>query len=389
MKKTTLASFLNKAKTQSRLTVIFQLTDKCVLSCRYCFAKDSYHGLDVKTLNNPKVIEEAIIQSFKTRHKEVEFEWTGGESFLAGINFYKRILKVQKKYATKKFYNSVQTSGYLFDKDLIDFFVANHFSLSVTIDGTADVHNFNRPANGKRYSLNKILATREYIIEKQGYCGFISTITKKSIGNEADILHFFRSLGVNSFHSNPYIYFSKNTVKDETIALTNCDYATYFINQFNAWFEQGEKIPIPKTIHYILQSINSSSTLQNTICTFGGRCIMNFIAITPYGDAYICPKFIGLENMLLGNITNLTIAEILSEKNPLISKIINDRISAINNCEKENCKFIYLCNGGCPYYSLISSDGENIREKDCLCYGKKLVYKYLENVLETINHTNM
>ena len=386
---TSRATFLNKLGMSNSLNVIFQLTDRCVLSCKYCFAKGSHCEYGQNTLMSTDLLVQAIMQSFGTHHQEVVFEWTGGEPFLAGINFFKNVNEIQQKYANKKYYNFVQTSGYLYDKDLIDFLVENHFHLSMTIDGPRDIHDFNRPANGNRPSLSKILKTRNYIVQKQGTCGAICTITKKSIGNEAKILKYYRSLKIISFHSNPYIFFSKNLVKDKSIALTNEEYASYFINQFNAWLEQGKKIPIPTTIDYIFHSLNAKTELSNTICAFGGRCLTNFIAIAPNGNAYICPKFIGFETMLLGNINQATIADILSDQSPQMSKIINERLSAINKCEKDNCQYLYLCNGGCPYYSFVNSDGENIMEKDFLCKGKKLVYKYINSVRDVLMSSNL
>lgn len=388
MNKTARTLFLNKLAVPDTITVIFQLTDQCVLSCKYCFAKGSYPRYDNENLMSTEIVNKAIMQSFSTRHKEIIFEWTGGESFLAGINFYKYVIERQKIYANKTFHNVIQTSGYLYNEKLIDFLVENHFLISTTIDGTKDVHDFNRPTNRNKSSLEQILKTRNYIIKKQGDCGFISTVTKINIGKEANILRYFRSLGTSSFHSNPYIYYSKNHVKNKNIALTNEDYASYLINQFNAWIEQGKKTPVPRTIDYIFHKIYSKIEYANTLCTFGGKCITNFISITPNGATYTCPKFIGIKPMELGNIKNSTIADILSEINPKMSKLIDERISALNKCEKENCRYLYLCNGGCPYYSLISSDGRNIKEKDCLCGGKKMVYQYLESVVDTLSNSN-
>lgn len=379
---------LNKLEIPDTISVIFQLTDKCVLSCKYCFAKGSYSEDRIQPTVRIKILKQAIMQSFGTRHKDIAFEWTGGEPFLAGINFYRKVVDIQKKYANKTFANYIQTSGYCYDKELIDFFVENGFIISTTIDGTKDVHNFNRPANRNIPSLNKILKTRDYIIKKQGYCGFISTVTKRNIGEEAKILEYFRSLKINSFHSNPYIFFDKNKIKDKKIALTNKNYAVYFINQFNAWIENGKLFPMPRTVSYILENIQSKTECLNTICSFGGKCLMNFISITPFGDSYLCPKFIGFKQMRLGNITESTISYILSEKNPRMSRLINERISAINICEKENCRFLKICNSGCPYYSFINSNGKNIKEKDVLCSGKKLVYQYIKSASDLIYNSN-
>lgn len=365
------------------LSVIFQLTDKCVLACKYCFARGAHQG------DNPKVslslLEKVISQAFNTSHETVSFEWTGGEAFLMGVDFYKTVNSLQNKYAKKPYYNCVQTSGYLFDKELIDFLVDNKFSISITIDGTKPIHDANRPAQNSQGSFDRIMETRSYIVEKQGYCGFISTVTKNNVGHEKEILDFFSELGPGSFHSNPYIYFDKNIVKDKEIALSNQDFATYYISQFNAWYERGRVNPIPSIVDYLMQGLSSKKSPNETLCIFGGRCLTNFIAITPNGDCYNCPKFTGHPNMLLGNLNEMSINDILDmNKNEKIKLLVEQRLAAINKCESSHCRFAYLCHGGCPYYSYIASGGENIGEKDCVCEGKTILMEYLDSVKDAI-----
>lgn len=374
----TKGEYVSRLNNCSGLNVIFQLTDKCVLSCKYCFAKGS-HG-EVHTFKTD-ILEKAIKQAFETKHKHVTFEWTGGEPLLVGLEFYKKVVEFQKKYATKPYDNGVQTSGNLFDAKLIDFLIQHSFSISTTLDGTERIHNQNRPTIDNKPSFQNVQRTRKYIEEKSGSCGFISTVTKNNLGHEKEILDFFQKQKINSFHSNPYIYFSKNKVKDEEIALSSKDYARYFISEFNAWIERGKVEPIPRTINDIIKCLELKRPIDNTICTYGGRCLTNFIALTPNGDAYNCPKFTGSQNMILGNITERDIKDILSPDSPQMSKMIDDRVTAINECEQKNCGYFYICNGGCPYHSFIASDGEDVRHLDCLCEGKQLLFQYLESVL--------
>lgn len=365
------------------LNVIFQLTDKCVLSCKYCFARGAHEG-NLATFQTD-VLEMAIKQAFETRHTHVVFEWTGGEALLVGLDFFKKVVEYQKKYATKSYENGVQTSGNLYDEELFDFLIENDFGISTTIDGTPEIHNANRPTHDNKPSFDNVQRTRKYIMDKGRSCGFISTITKNNLGHEKEMLDFFRELGLHSFHSNPYIYYEKNVVKDKDIALSTEDFARYFIAEFNAWLESGKVEPIPTTIDDILNCLKSRRPSHNTICTYGGRCLTNFIALTPNGDAYNCPKFTGSSNMILGNIKEKHIKDILSTESPQISKMIDDRISAINKCEEKQCGYFYICNGGCPYHSFIASNGENVSHLDCLCEGKLLLFQYLDSVLEHLS----
>jgi uncharacterized protein len=380
----TLEQFYAQLATCRNLYVIFQLTDKCVLSCKYCFAKGTYK-------NNPTafkidVLEKTIKQAFGTQHEYINFEWTGGEPFLAGLDFFKKVIEFQKRYATKNYDNYVQTSGNYFNIELIDFLIENGFSIGTTIDGTERIHNQNRPAKGNLPSFDKVQKTRQYVMDKGKNCDFISTITKNNLGHEKEILDFFREINTHSFHSNPYIYFSQNKVKDKKIALSNKDYAKYFIDQFNSWFESGKIEPIPSTINYIFQCLENGKPSNSAICTFGGRCLTNFITVTPNGDMYSCPKFTGSQNMILGNIRKRDIKDILSPESKPMNQMIAERLYAINACLHKGCNFFFICNGGCPYYSFIESKGKSLKEFDWLCEGRTLLCKYLESIVGALKN---
>lgn len=361
--------FLLKCGECTNLNAIFQLTDKCVLACKYCFARGSHNG-KIQSFSD-EMLENAIKQAFHTNHKSVTFEWTGGEAFLVGIDFFKKVVKYQNKYANKPYDNGVQTSGFLFDKKLIDFLIENNFILSVTIDGPEEIHNANRPSQKGTDSYKTIVETREYIKNKQGWCGFIATITKNNIGHEREMLEHFAKMDIKSFHSNPYLFYEKNVVKEKQLALTTSDYARYFISQFNAWFEIGKLHPIPMTIDYITTRLSSKNISHNTICSFGGRCLTNFVAIIPNGDVYLCPKFTGSPNMLLGNIMETTIVELLSPENGKMSELIDERLIALSRCEAKKCEYAYICNGDVPIIHIFLAMAKILMKEMLYARGKQ------------------
>lgn len=371
--------YISRLEECNALNVIFQLTDKCVLSCKYCFAKGSHNG---KPITFPiEILEQAIKQAFHTNHSYVVFEWTGGEPLLVGKSFFESVIKLQKDLSTKPYENCVQTSGNLLDTELIDFLIENDFSISTTIDGTRTIHNQNRPTNANKGSYDAAVNTMNYIRSKGTPCGFISTITKNNLGHEKAMLECFQQLDINTFHSNPYIYYEKNSVKDNSIALSKNDVAKFFISEFNAWVERGKVTPIPRTIYDIIKCLQKKAPINETICTYGGRCLTNFVALTPNGDAYMCPKFTGSDNMLLGNIRNTPLSELLSKQSKKMSELIDQRVEALNKCAEKQCGYFYICNGGCPYHSFIASEGQNISELDHLCESKQMIFNYLKDVL--------
>jgi len=82
----------------------------------------------------------------------------------------------------------------------------------------------------------------------------------------------------------------------------------------------------------------------------------------------------------------------LSTDNPVMSNCISQRATAINRCEREKCKYVKICYGGCPYGSYLNGK-QDISQRDLLCAGKKALFKYIEDklsdngVMTMNNHT--
>jgi radical SAM protein with 4Fe4S-binding SPASM domain len=90
--------------------------------------------------------------------------------------------------------------------------------------------------------------------------------------------------------------------------------------------------------------------------------------------------------MILGNIHKRDIKDILSPESEPINQMIDERLYAINACQSKECNFFFICNGGCPYYSFIKSNGKNLKESDWLCEGKILVFKYIKDVVKLMKN---
>jgi uncharacterized protein len=72
----------------------------CNLSCRYCYylgKKNLYPGND-QFIMTDEMLEKYIIQHIEASTESIiNFSWHGGEPLLAGIDFFRKVLKFQKK----------------------------------------------------------------------------------------------------------------------------------------------------------------------------------------------------------------------------------------------------------------------------------------------------
>lgn len=92
----------------------------CNLDCVYCYylGKSSVKGGSQRTMSD-STLEEYIRQYISANQVDtVSFCWHGGEPLLAGIEFFEKAIRLQKKYADgKKIENVIQTNGTLIDTD--------------------------------------------------------------------------------------------------------------------------------------------------------------------------------------------------------------------------------------------------------------------------------
>lgn len=366
-------------KTSKNLTVIVSVTRDCVLMCRYCYARTGYRIRPIRILAE-SLLEKVIKEAFLTSHETVDFEWTGGEPMLAGKDFFKKVIHYQEKYGKgKKRLNALQTSGACFMPDIYDYLIDNRFSISVTLDGLPEFHDKQRPFCDGARSSDIVLKSINYLNAKQGDCEILSTLTSDMKDSAKQIFDYYRKLGIIKWLSNPYIYDSNKPVKEESLGLRADEYADYFIMQFDYWMQSDDIGMEPGHLMNISEQLAETGSYID--CTHSGRCLTNFINIDPDGNAVLCPKFIGYNNHILGNIKENTINEIISFENPRIIKYVEERLEAINRCLNDRCKYFYMCNSGCPYNSLLQGGDGTIGHKDALCLGKRRLYSHIDEAI--------
>jgi uncharacterized protein len=112
----------------------------CNLDCKYCFY------LSKETLpNGPGAgrMDDETLELFIKQYiggvtgPEFIFSWQGGEPTLQGLEFFQKIVALQKKHAKsgQRIENDLQTNGVLLDEKWAAFLKENRFLVGLSIDG--------------------------------------------------------------------------------------------------------------------------------------------------------------------------------------------------------------------------------------------------------------
>jgi len=126
----------------------------CNLNCEYCFylEKQALFAPDEKYRMADEVLS-AFITNYITSQPTpvVEFVWQGGEPTLLGIDFFKKVIELQKHFSgTKTITNSLQTNGTLLTDEWCAFLKKHKFMVGISLDGPKEIHDrYRRDRKGK------------------------------------------------------------------------------------------------------------------------------------------------------------------------------------------------------------------------------------------------
>src|ERR1700742_5208924 len=97
----------------------------CNLDCKYCFylEKEKLYPGKSNWRMSDVVLENYIRQYIQAQRTPVaNFAWQGGEPTLLGVDFFKKAVALQQRYAAgKQISNAFQTNGVLLDEEWAAF----------------------------------------------------------------------------------------------------------------------------------------------------------------------------------------------------------------------------------------------------------------------------
>ena len=147
------------------------------MNCEYCFylEKQALFPKDEDYVMSDEVLE-AYITKYITLQPTpvVGFVWQGGEPTLLGLDFYKKVIELQRHYVDQKeITNSLQTNGTLLDDEWCKFLKDNNFLVGLSFDGPKEIHNRYRKDAGGKGSFDKVMRSlkllQKYDIEYNSF----------------------------------------------------------------------------------------------------------------------------------------------------------------------------------------------------------------------------
>ncbi|MFI3333595.1 MAG: anaerobic sulfatase-maturation protein [Rikenellaceae bacterium] len=370
----------------------------CNLDCHYCYYLDKAQQYGGKqAVMNDSLLEEYVKQYIEANDvPEVTFCWHGGEPLLLGVDYYRKAVEFQAKYAgSKKIFNTLQTNGTLLNEQWCQFFAHHKFLLGISLDGPKDIHDAFRLTKSQEPTFDKVMQGIELLKMHGVEFNTLSVVNSKCEGRGAEIYRFFKSLGSHYMQFLPAVehvvniegYHRPLIVSPDTEnaqlapwSVSPKGYGKFLCSIFDEWI-------INDVGNYYVQIFDA--TLANWCGVQAGVCSMNetcgdALVVEHNGDVYNCDHFVYPEYKL-GNIAETHLKDIYNSRKRVDFGLAK-RNGLTNECMR--CNYYFCCHGECPKHRFIV-DEEGYR-KNSLCEGLYMFFRhsapYMEFMLKQIQN---
>jgi len=169
----------------------------CNLDCDYCFYlhKEQLLSTDSHWKMGDDILERFIRQYIEGQnYREVVFSWQGGEPTLLGLDFLRRVIELEKKYAPSwmRVENDLQTNGTLLDDDWCSFLAENDFLVGLSIDGPRDLHDRYRTYKDGRGSFDDVFRASKLLRKHKARFNTLSCVNRVTAKHPLEVYRFLR-----------------------------------------------------------------------------------------------------------------------------------------------------------------------------------------------------
>jgi len=313
----------------------------CNLDCRYCFYKDRTPELGRgKQRMSGEVLEKLIKDYMQLGFPVAGFAWQGGEPTLMGLDFYRKVVELQKKYGLpgRQVSNAMQTNAVLIDDEWCRFLHDYKFLLGVSIDGPKELHDYYRLNRSGTGTFDKVIKAVEKCKEYKVALNTLTLLNAKNAERPDEVFDFLAGLDVMFLQFIPCAELNPSTGEIADFSVTPEQYGEFLCRLFDRWYEYG---PTKLSIRNFDSILSYYITGEHSICTFQKKC-SQYIVVEHTGDAFCCDFFVE-PKWRIGNILDTPIEKLATDNRKRTFAGMKQNLG--NKCLI--CRHLSICRGGC------------------------------------------
>jgi len=376
----------------------------CNLDCEYCFFLSKEELYPGSGFRMDDAVLEAYVSQLLTAQRgadEVVMAFQGGEPTLMGIDFFERVLELERRFAapSQPVLNTIQTNATLIDDEWAAFLKKSGFLVGVSIDGPRAMHDAFRVDKGGKPTFDRVVAGIETLQRHDVEWNALTTINAANEGHGREVYTFLRDeLGATFVQLIPIV----ERVTPELLPLAEAGwgsrrgerplyrqrgdqvthrsvsaegYGQFLIDIFEEWVRHDVGDVFVQMFDTALAHWLGME--QAGMCVHARTC-GDAVALEHNGDLYSCDHYVE-PDYLLGNITEgRTLLELVDS--PQQRAFGQDKLDSLTSYCR-SCDVRFACNGGCPKDRFIETpNGEP--GLHYLCAGYQAFFRHVDRPMK-------
>lgn len=319
------------------------VSGRCNMRCKYCFYAEetARRAAGDAGVMSERTMENLIARAFRHAQDSVYFAFQGGEPSLAGVDFFRRAVRLQEEHSAGRipFFNSLQTNGLCLSDELIAFLAEKRFLVGVSLDGTQQAHDRYRLDASGRPTWARVRETLERL-RRAGVEVNILCVVTREIARDPEAV--FKSL-------QPYGYLQFIPCLDPLDGppgewTPDAQEFGRFLTQTYRLYRRALLRGSYVSVRAFDNFLNMRRGQEPDSCAQCGRCAPYFV-VEADGSVYPCDFYVAPEYRL-GNL--LTDTPEALERRLLHTDFISSSVALPESCAA--CRYVHLCRGGCKRY---------------------------------------
>ena len=330
----------------------------CNLACKYCYYLEKNNLYDK---SHRHIMSDEMLEQFTREYIEAQtmpqvlFTWHGGEPLMRSIDFYKKALTLQKKYARgRRIDNVIQTNGTMLTDECCEFFAQNNWLVGISIDGPQEYHDHYRLTTTGNPSWQKVMHGIELLKKHHVEWNAMAVVNAYNANHPLEFYHFFKENGCQYLQFTPIVERLTKHQDGRTLASLADDkeipLADFSVtpeqwgNFLCAIFDEWVRNDVGKMFVEIFDcTLANWMGVLPGICAYSKNC--GHAGVMEHnGDVYSCDHFVFPEYKL-GNVRDHTLIEMLyGDKQHAFSRL--KHTSLPRQCKE--CDMEFACHGECP-----------------------------------------
>jgi serine-type anaerobic sulfatase-maturating enzyme len=361
----------------------------CNLDCKYCFylEKETLYPQVAKWAMRDDILSSYIRQYIEAHDTaQVHFAWQGGEPTLLGVDYFRRVVELEKQYANgKRVTNAFQTNGVLLNDSWGGFLRENQFLVGISIDGPRALHDAYRVDKGGQPTFDRVMRGLETLKRHGVEFNTLTTVHRGNADSPLEVYRFLREQGSGYMQFIPIVERIAQHATGDGLRLIAPDFSgsaqvapwsvqpRQFGRFLSTIFDEWVRRDVGRVFVQLFDvSLQMWSGMEASLCVFRRKCGAA-LAIEHCGDLYSCDHFVYPENRL-GNIMESPLASLVSSEQQ--QQFGDAKESTLPKYCRE-CDVRFACNGECPKHRFTSTpDGEP--GLNYLCAGYKMFFRHID-----------